>query len=373
MPITRGDPHRLPHPGNRGQGRAARCSPRHQLESACYRRISRQLNHAVYAHNVSGTRTSLTGWLARMGFADVPRAERELAALGLAGDDHPLLAALAQASDPDLALAGLAQVAERDKSLINVLAKDPAFRTRLIAVLGVSKALADHLARHPADSAVLRGRDADRRPEPSQLRAELLCSVGADPADPVPTAAAGDATTDPAARLAAAYRRGVLHLAARDQTGVITIDEAAAELADLADAVLEAALAVARAELTAEHPAEAAAAAAARLAIVAMGKCGARELNYASDVDVIFVAELADQADQSAQAETAGGQISEEAALGAATRLAAGTIRVCERTTPEGALFPVDPNLRPEGRQGPLVRTLASHLAYYDRWAKTWE
>ncbi len=171
-------------------------------------------------------------------------------------------------------------------------------------------------------------------------------------------AAVGDAATDPAALLAAAYRRGVLHLAARDLTGVITIDETAAELADLADAVLDSALAVARAELPAEHRAEAAA---ARLAIVAMGKCGARELNYASDVDVIFVAEPADE------------QTSEEAALSAATRLAAGTIRVCERTTPEGAIFPVDPNLRPEGRQGPLVRTLASHLAYYDRWAKTWE
>ena len=171
-------------------------------------------------------------------------------------------------------------------------------------------------------------------------------------------AAVGDAATDPAALIAAAYRRGVLHLAARDLTGVITIDETAAELADLADAVLDSALAVARAELPAEHRAEAAA---ARLAIVAMGKCGARELNYASDVDVIFVAEPADE------------QTSEEAALSAATRLAAGTIRVCERTTPEGAIFPVDPNLRPEGRQGPLVRTLASHLAYYDRWAKTWE
>ena len=307
---------------------------------------------------MSGTRTSLSGWLARMGFADVPRAERELAALGLAGDDHPLLAALAQAPDPDLALAGLAQVAERDKSLIGALTKDPAFRSRLIAVLGVSRALADHLARHPADSAVLRGRDADRRPEPRQIRADLLRAVGADPGDRVPVAAVGDAATDPAALIAAAYRRGVLHLAARDLTGVITIDEAAAELADLADAVLDSALAVARAELPAEHRAEAAA---ARLAIVAMGKCGARELNYASDVDVIFVAEPADE------------QTSEEAALSAATRLAAGTIRVCERTTPEGAIFPVDPNLRPEGRQGPLVRTLASHLAYYDRWAKTWE
>src|SRR5258707_4524639 len=57
----------------------------------------------------------------------------------------------------------------------------------------------------------------------------------------------------------------------------------------------------------------------------------------------------------------------------AATQLATGMIGVCERFTPEGAIFPVDPNLRPEGRNGPLVRTLASHLAYYDRWAKTWE
>src|SRR5580698_5865889 len=242
-----------------------------------------------------------------MGFADVPRAERELAALGIAGGDHPLLAALAQAPDPDLALAGLAQVAERDHSLIGALSQDPAFRSRLIAVLGVSRALADHLARHPADSAVLRGRDADRRPEPRQIRADLLGAVGA---------AAGDAATDPAALIAAAYRRGVLHLAARDLTGVITIDETAAELADLADAVLDSALAGARAELPAEHRAEAAA---TRLAIVAMGKCGARELNYASDVDVIFVAEPADE------------QTSEEAALSAATRLAAGTIRVCER------------------------------------------
>jgi glutamate-ammonia-ligase adenylyltransferase len=312
-----------------------------------------------------------------MGFADVPRAERELASLGIAADDHPLLASLAQAADPDLALIGLAQVADRDKPLIKGLVDDAAFRARLIAVLGVSKALADHLARHPADSAVLRGRDAERRPEPGEIRDELLLSVGADSRDSEPVAAeAGqDATTDPAALLASAYRRRVLHLAARDLTGVATFDEVAAELADLADAVLDAALAVARAEMPADPasavsttaraslaPARAAPAPGpARLAIVAMGKCGARELNYASDVDVIFVAEPADE------------QTSEQEALNLATKLAAGTIRVCERSTPEGAIFPVDPNLRPEGRQGPLVRTLASHLAYYDRWAKTWE
>src|SRR3984957_9118991 len=361
MPTTRGDRPRRSHraiPGTVGHYRQSgpvRATSSNSHVTGVFPGSSTARYTLI---TVTGTRTSLSGWLARMGFADVPRAERDLAALGIAGGDHPLLAALAQAPDPDLALTGLAQVAERDKGLIDGLAKDPAFRTRLIPVLGVSKALAAHLARHPADSAVLRGRDADARPEPSRLRAELLRAVGADPDDPVPIAAVGDAA-DPAARLAAAYRRGVLHLAARDLTGVITIDQAAAGRADLADAGLESALAVARAELAAEHPAEAAAA--VRLAIVAMGKCGARELNYASDVDVIFVAEPADE------------QTSEEAALAAATRLAAGMIRVCERATPEGAIFPVDPNLRPEGRQGPLVRTLASHLAYYDRWAKTWE
>src|ERR1700742_5043045 len=96
---------------------------------------------------VSGARTSLSGWLARMGFADVPRAERELAALGVTSEDHPVLAACAQAADPDLALAGLAQIAEREPALLKVLSDDPALRGRLSAVLGVSRAMADHLVR----------------------------------------------------------------------------------------------------------------------------------------------------------------------------------------------------------------------------------
>ncbi len=322
---------------------------------------------------MSGARTSLSGWLARMGFADVPRAERELAALGITTEGHPALAALAQAADPDLALAGLAQIAGQDPGIIAALAEDPALRARLSAVLGVSKAMADHLVRHPEDTAVLRGQEAGRRPDAKTIREEFLRAVAADPDDAEPRAgqvpehgrpvaagkAAVAASPDPAAKLTAAYHRRILHLAARDLTGDSTLDETAEELADLADAALDAALAIARAELPPD-------AVPVRFAIVAMGKCGARELNYASDVDVIFVAEPRGHDPHS-------GEPSDEAALKAATRLAAGLIRTCERTTPEGSLFPVDPNLRPEGRQGPLVRSLASHLAYYDRWAKTWE
>jgi glutamate-ammonia-ligase adenylyltransferase len=83
------------------------------------------------------------------------------------------------------------------------------------------------------------------------------------------------------------------------------------------------------------------------LAVIAMGKCGARELNYVSDVDVIFVGEDA-------------GPIT--------TRVAGEMMRLAS-----DAFFEVDAGLRPEGNQGALVRTLESHIAYYRRWAKTWE
>ena len=317
---------------------------------------------------MSSSRTTLAGQLARMGFADAARAERLLTDLGgtdLAGSEDGLkaetvLTALAAAADPDLALTGLARVFEAtaDPQTLRVALRDePDFRDRLTAVLGVSAGLADHLTRHPEDCRVLRG--AVSRPGPEELHEEMLRAVGANPGLAEPAAGrepGGGRAQQPAevtAALAAAYRRRLVHLAARDLTGVATVDEVGEELADIAAAVLEAALAVARSELPPGSVP-------CRLAVVAMGKCGARELNYASDVDVIFVAEPAGDGD-------------EMGALATASRLAAGMIGVCARSTPEGSIFPVDPNLRPEGRHGPLVRTLASHRAYYKRWAKTWE
>jgi glutamate-ammonia-ligase adenylyltransferase len=328
-----------------------------------------------------------------MGFADAARAAQLITSdLGLdldpgdrpgpgdpggqrgQGRDETVLAALAAAADPDLALVGLARLfgAEPGEDLADLratLRSEPGFRQRLIAVLGSSAGLADHLVRHPVDALLLRGADGVRRPTPDELRASLVYAVGGNPLDEYPISDLPALNgTDPSAALTAAYKRHILHLAARDLTGVVTVDEVASELADIASAALCAALSVARAQLPANS-------APARLAVIAMGKCGGSELNYASDVDVIFVAgplAPAGSADP--------GQPDEEptpeqidAALRTATRLASNMIKICSRTTAEGMVFPVDPNLRPEGRNGPLVRTLASHLAYYDRWAKTWE
>ncbi|GAB3982865.1 bifunctional [glutamine synthetase] adenylyltransferase/[glutamine synthetase]-adenylyl-L-tyrosine phosphorylase [Actinoallomurus acanthiterrae] len=286
-----------------------------------------------------------TARLARLGITDVAEAERRLTGHGL-GDG--LLDALGAAADPDLALAGLLRLLER-ADLRDELTADPDALARLIAVLGVSTALGDHLVRHPGHWRVLTGPAALQRPTADELRSALLDAVGADPADPAPRAGGPDALV----ALRAAYRRALLHLAGRDLTGAADVEEVAAELADLAAAALEAGLAIARAELGEQADT-------CRLAVIGMGKCGGRELNYVSDVDVIFVAEAAPGQD-------------ETAALRAATRLASGMIRACSASTAEGALWEVDAALRPEGKAGPLVRTLASHRAYYERWAKTWE
>ncbi len=277
---------------------------------------------------------TLAGRLATLGFADTATAERLVSSqlrLEPAGADASVVTALAAAPDPDLALAGLAEL-RPDDELLAELRGDAGLRGRLTAVLGVSPALGEHLRRHQADW-------------------RLLSSSHQRPAEELREALGLAATPD---ELKIAYRRALLGLAARDLTGATSLDDVMAELADLAGAALQAALAIAeRQQSPTARP--------ARLAVIAMGKCGARELNYASDVDVVFAAE------------SPPGPTADEAGLRGATQLAGAMIRVCSDATAEGTLFPVDPNLRPEGRSGPLVRTIASHRAYYDRWAKTWE
>ncbi|MGH3329628.1 MAG: bifunctional [glutamine synthetase] adenylyltransferase/[glutamine synthetase]-adenylyl-L-tyrosine phosphorylase [Streptomycetales bacterium] len=303
-----------------------------------------------------------TSRLARLGFTDAESAARLLAdpvIQPLARDDV-VLDALSATADPGLALAGLVRLAEaapdRD-ALLDALAGSGQLRARLLGVLGVSGALGDHLGRHPADWRALAGEAVtSARPSAYGLRQALLAAVeGRDPQAGEPRAGlAGEEGRD---ALRVAYRRCLLETVARDLSGAACMEDVAAELADLACATLEAALAIARAELPAE-------ASPCRLAVIGLGKCGGRELNYVSDVDVVFVAEPRDGGDVAAD---------EGAAIDTANRLAAGLMRVCSEPTAEGAIWPVDAALRPEGKAGPLVRTFASHLAYYERWAKTWE
>ncbi|GGV78506.1 glutamate-ammonia-ligase adenylyltransferase [Streptomyces gelaticus] len=291
---------------------------------------------------VPGRRSSTFTRLLRHGFTDPSAAERllDLPELSSVRSDPVLLEALGATADPDLALQGLARLVEAEEAderrvLLDTLVTAKPLRDRLLGVLGASEALGDHLARHPRDwQALVTYEATDLHPGVAEFEQGL---AGADDPD----------------SLRVAYRRCLLAIAARDVCGTTDVAEAAAELADLATATLRAALAIARTAAPAD-------AARCRLAVIAMGKCGGHELNYVSDVDVIFVAEPIEGFEESA-------------AVQAATRLAAHMMRICSDTTVEGTIWPVDANLRPEGRNGPLVRTLSSHLAYYQRWAKTWE
>lgn len=300
---------------------------------------------------------SPSGRLARRGFTDASAAADLVSAWtqrASAEQIDAILNELQQAADPDLALQGMNNVVLAREDVFTLLAEHPDLLRRLAAILGASAALNQHLGSHSEDLDVLCSA-IDRR-DVSALRAELLTATGADPHEQEPVA-------DPARSddLRRAYRRALLRIAARDLTSedlMAVLPDIAAELADLADATVETALALARGEVP-DWPK-------ARLGIIALGKTGAGELNYVSDVDVLYIAEPALDADGEPVADTA-------TALTIATKLAGALTRICSAHSTAGTIWPIDAALRPEGKAGALVRTLASHEAYYQRWAKNWE
>jgi [glutamine synthetase] adenylyltransferase / [glutamine synthetase]-adenylyl-L-tyrosine phosphorylase len=296
---------------------------------------------------------TLQGTLARRGFIDAVAAERVID--HWADDYAPLLDLLAKSADPDLALMSLDRLTERVPDLLARLRSVPVLARQLVMVLGGSNKLSHHLIAHPEHLELL---EAPLVKVPADsLRRELLEATGADPESLTPIAT--DPTGDP---LRIAYRGALLRIAARDLGAPEPIEavvDTADELSDLADATLEAALSIARLKVGED-------ALKTRLAVVGLGKCGAQELNYVSDVDVLFVAEPVLGADGTPR-------ISSDQAVQIATRLAAEMTRVCSAHTSAGTIWEVDSALRPEGKAGQLVRSLASHRIYYEKWAKTWE
>lgn len=297
------------------------------------------------------------GDLARKGYAEPSRAAQHVESLCAHHVDGTpfFIDEAARTIDPDVALGTLVQVLDADRLRVHSLLEDPAFARRLLAVLGGSAELGRSLVQRPADIEVLRTEPVRRGA--AELVDELVSAVGADPRDPQPVATADKA----ADALRHAYRRELVRIAARDLTApdpLAVLQDIAAELADLADAALQAAVAIARASVKGHDR--------IRFAVLALGKTGAQELNYISDVDVLYVVEPA--LDSSGEPRCAPGE-----AIDIGTRLAAAATRACADTTAAGSLWQVDAALRPEGKSGPLVRTLASMQAYYEKWAKNWE
>lgn len=172
-------------------------------------------------------RTSQRTELLRLGFVDLDRAVADLDRLGPGATD--LLALLGRTADPDAALQGLVRLADavggpRERAeLLAAVRDDEGTAMRLLCVLGASAALADHLATHPAQWRELADPAlGSTRPAAWAVRASLIEAV-----TDKPDQAAVDA-------LRVEYRRHLLRLAARDLTHHLGVDDAAAELSDLA-------------------------------------------------------------------------------------------------------------------------------------------
>lgn len=284
--------------------------------------------------------------LARLGFAELASAKT-----GLGAFSPDIIPHFRECADPDQALRYLIPLQERSPQRVAHILDLPDASARLIRLLGASAGLGDFFRRRPDELEWLEV-PLTRLPTVEEMRSDLTSAVR--------ESLATDENADHAVvALRVRYRRILARIAAFDleqDDQVAGVDAIASCLANLAAAAIDAALA--HAIHTAPYSDEELAA--TRLAIIGMGKAGAHELNYLSDVDVIYVAE-------------ADNGIAPDRAVDVATWLAVQLGRVIQSPDVEPELWELDANLRPEGKDGALVRTLDSHVAYYGRWAKDWE
>jgi [glutamine synthetase] adenylyltransferase / [glutamine synthetase]-adenylyl-L-tyrosine phosphorylase len=286
--------------------------------------------------------------LAGYGFINLEPALKNLEELvGLIGDRaRPALAFVAKAQNPDQSLELLLRLARNHTIQLKSFCAKASNFERLCLILGASSALFEFLDRHVEHLNLLEGKPS--LPTLEDHSRELLAQAHS------------------VAQIRIAYRKQLIKIASFD---IEQLDPAggvghvAASLADLAGATLDAGLVLARQGIS--NPENSVSfpeseVSATRVAVIGMGKCGARELNYISDVDVIFVAEPS-------------GTLESSRAMEIATKLVTRMMRIMDEVATEPPLWQVDANLRPEGKSGALVRSLDSHQSYYERWAESWE
>jgi len=282
------------------------------------------------------TPSTLTA-LVKAGFSNLSHAQSVLTEGGWDPD------VFAPSANPDASLAALTSLREAYPEGWAKIQRSKGALKRVVLLTGISSGLTDFLLRRPEEWDLF-SKDIPALPHSS------------DWIDTFRSAAQGLDTGLAVEALRVAYRRGLCQVAlfdAQSPQPLQVLPLVAACLADMAGAALEVALEIARLE----HGLESSL---VPLTIIGMGKAGARELNYLSDVDVIYVTETPAGADP-------------EKVLQGATLLARDTARHLMEFGREPGLWEVDANLRPEGKDGALVRTLESHLAYYGRWASDWE
>ena len=285
-----------------------------------------------------------------LGYADPDAALRHIGVLSQgvtrqAEIQRQLLPAMlgwfADAPNPDHGLLAFRQVSEALGTTpwyLRALRDEGAMAERLARILASSRYAVQLLTRAPQTVQMLAETGAlDPRPL-ADLRTEMSAAAGRQGS----SAAAVEA-------IRAIRRRELFRVAAGDLLGMNDVLTVGTALSDLASATIDTALAVIRAESDVEVP---------RIAVIAMGRWGGRELSYASDADAMFVME-------------------DGAGTGGDPTKAAGAVISQLRTllAKPGAdpSLSIDADLRPEGKGGALIRSLTAYRNYYSRWSSTWE
>ena len=298
-------------------------------------------------------------------FLDMARAEANLARLEqqfAPGLMAPLASLLAESPDPDGALNLLERYASgAPPDVLGDLSRHPTALTYLVAIFGYSAFLAETFLAEP-ELPVLFARD--RNFTKLKSKEDLMQDF------------ARFATTSPdhwlSAQLARFKRRNYLRIVLKDVLHLSTLGETTLELSSLADVILNDTLIYCDQELEKRYGLPQYRDAQGRIvrsgfSILSLGKLGGNELNYSSDVDLLFL--------YSHDGETAGGNEPESVISNKEyfVRLARAITRTITQVTPQGMVFRVDLRLRPEGEQGDLAISLKSAAEYYEHRARDWE
>jgi glutamate-ammonia-ligase adenylyltransferase len=274
----------------------------------------------------------------------------------------PLASLLASSPDPDGALNLLERYAQAAPPEVRGdMARYPAALSYLVAIFSYSGFLAETLL---GDPRLVIQFARDRNFTKLKSKEDLMQDF------------ARFATTAPdhwlAAQLARFKRRNYLRIVLKDVLGLSTLGETTMELSALADTLLTNALLYCDRELESRYGQPQYRDAQGRIvrstfSIVSLGKLGGNELNYSSDIDLLFL--------YSHDGETAGGSERDSLITNKEyfVRLAHAITRTITQSTPQGQVFRVDLRLRPEGEQGDLAIALKSALEYYEHRARDWE
>jgi [glutamine synthetase] adenylyltransferase / [glutamine synthetase]-adenylyl-L-tyrosine phosphorylase len=283
-----------------------------------------------------------------------PPSPRRLKVLGVLGP--ALIEAVLHSSSPDRALFNLAEFSRRlggRAGFLTLLAENPKTMRLLVDLFAASQFLTDlFLQRRELIDSLIRADLAKAR----KTAAEMLRDLGAAVAQ----------ADDVEAKLNA-LRRGrseeLLRIGLHDLGNELGLEAVFKQLTSLADASMEAALALAAAEIEKEYgklPG-------GRFAVLGMGKLGGREIDYASDLDLIFAY------DAPPEAASAGGSAGRLEAHEYYVRLGQRLITFLAAPMEEGRLYQIDMRLRPSGRSGPLVSSLDAFRHYHQNSSELWE